>query len=172
FFVHRTDTGWRIFAIGQAAPPLSWVPQKAGAPAAAPATPTVPVDPTADVTAAFKEFMTAVLGKDAETAAKGVADNIRFLRLRQTVTRDELKTTLLGAFDKADFPSALISDSLDLGSIFVESTDSPVDGVSGAIYALNVKANADLSADIPFWGPYMKFYFVQEDTAWVIFAIM
>jgi hypothetical protein len=47
-----------------------------------------------------------------------------------------------------------------------------VDGVSGPAYALNVRSTTDLSADIPFWGSYMKFYFTMEDKAWVIFAIM
>ena len=172
FYIHRTDSGWRIFAIGQAAPPLSWSPLKASAAAPAVAAPPETTDPTAAVTDAFKDFMTAVLGKDAEAAIKDVASNIRFLRLRQTVTSDELKTTLLGSFDKADFPSAMIGDSLDMSSIFVESTASPVDGVSGPVYALNVKSNTDLSADVPFWGSYMKFYFMMEDNAWVIFAIM
>jgi hypothetical protein len=172
FFIHRTDGGWRIFAVGQAAPPLSWSPQKAAAAAPVAAAPQEAADPSAAVTEVFKEFMTAVLGKDAEAAVKDVSANIRFLRVRQTVTRDELKTTLLGAFDKADFPSALITDSLDMSSIFVESADSPVDGVSGPVYALNVRSTTDLSADVPFWGSYMKFYFTMEDKAWVIFGIM
>ncbi len=111
FFIHRTDSGWHIFAVGQAAPPLSWTPQKAAAEAPAAAAP--------------QEASGSERGRDRHVqgvhdrrsrqgrrgAVKDVAANIRFLRLRQTVTRNELKTTLLGSFDKADFPSAMIGDS-------------------------------------------------------------
>ncbi len=173
FFIHRTPDGWRILAIGQAAPPLTWSPQKAAPAAAAPQGPETPeADPAAAISDTFKEFMTAILSKDADAALKDVSANVRFLRLRQTVTKDELKTTMLGYFDKADFPSALISDSLDLSSIFVEAADSPIDGVGGPVYRLNVKSTADLSAGIPFWGSYMQFYFSREDGSWAIFAVM
>jgi hypothetical protein len=153
----------RAFPIGPVTP--------VAPPASTGAAPAAPADPSADITDAFKNTMTAILSKDADGALKDMSSNIRFLRLRQTVSKDELKTSLEGYFDKANFPSAQISDSVDMSSIFVDPADSPVDGVSGPVYALNVKAAADLSDSIPFWADYMEFYFHQENGAWSIFAI-
>lgn len=155
----------RAFPIGPVTPVAPPPPTNAGeAPAA-------PVDPSAAITDAFKTTMTAILSKDADGALKDMSSNIRFLRLRQTVSRDELKTSMEGYFDKANFPSTQLSDSVDMSSIFVDPADSPVDGISGPVYALNVKASADLSDSIPFWADYMEFYFDQENGAWSIFAI-
>lgn len=133
--------------------------------------PAAPVDPGADITEAFKNTMNAILSRDVDGATKDMSSNVRFLRLRQTVSKEELKTSMEGYFEKANFPSAQISDSVDMSSVFVDPADSPVDGVSGPVYALNVKATADLSDSIPFWADYMEFYFHQENGAWSIFAI-
>jgi len=171
YFVHRTAAGWRIFGVGQSAPPLTWRPAVA---AAAPMTTAAApqADPTAAVSDSFKEFLSAILGEDADAAMAQTGATVRFLRLRQTVTKDELKTTMLGVFDRAQFPSTLTSDVVDLASVFVQPADSPVEGVGGPVYVLNVKSTADLSADIPFWAAYMQFYFAAEGSSWVIFAIM
>jgi hypothetical protein len=77
-----------------------------------------------------------------------------------------------GYFDSADFGSATVSDVLDMESIFVDPADSPVEGVSGAVYLLNVKAKVDLSGSIPFWSAYQKYYFVMDKGDWKIFAIL
>jgi len=47
-----------------------------------------------------------------------------------------------------------------------------VDGVSGAVYELNVKSKQDMSDSIPFWSSYQKYYFVQDGSNWLIFAIL
>jgi hypothetical protein len=109
---------------------------------------------------------------DAEGTLGYMSTSIRFLRLRQTVTSDELKTTLQGYFDNADFGAVTIADVLDMESIFVEPASSPVDGVSGPVYLLNVKAKADLTASIPFWSMYQKYYFARDGADWRIFAIL
>ncbi len=172
FYVHRTADGWRIFAIGQGAPPVSWSPQKApAATAAGPSAAAEETDADAAVTDAFKAWMTALLSKDADASVAGVAENVRFLRLRQTVTKDELKTSLQGYFDKADVPSTQVTDVVDMASAFVGPAQSPVDGVAGPVYLLNVKALTDLSDSIPFWGSYMQFYYMKENSSWVVFAI-
>ena len=101
-----------------------------------------------------------------------MSQNVRFLRLRQTVTKEELKTSLLGYFDNPNFEQAPLGDVLDLDSIFVQPDKSPVDGIEGPVYVLNVRAKADLSSTIPFWSTYQKYYFVQEDSQWVVFAIL
>jgi hypothetical protein len=171
YYIHRTTDGWRIFAIGPGAPPLSWSPQKAPVEkAAAPAA--APEDPSPAITDAFKTWMGGLLSKDAEASVAGVADNIRFLRLRQTVSRDELRTSLEGYFEKADIPSSMISDTIDLASVFVAPAQSPVEGVEGPVYVLNAKSTVDLSDSIPFWAGYMQFYYVVEKGVWVVFAIM
>ena len=135
-------------------------------------TPEAVPDVDSIITGTFSEFLTAILSKDADAAVRKVSANVEFLRLRQTVTKDELRTSLQGYFDNADFASTDLSDSLDVSSIFVEPVDSPVAGVSGPVYALNVRSTLDLSAGIPFWASYMKFFFSQEGGSWLIFAVM
>ncbi|MFI5369784.1 MAG: hypothetical protein ACHQ1F_12315, partial [Spirochaetia bacterium] len=112
------------------------------------------------------------LKKDAEGALTHMSPSIHFLRMRQSVTRDELRTTLQGYFDTADFKNAAASDVLNLDSVFVEPSESPVEGVTGDVYMLNVQSRIDLSAGIPFWSSYQRYYFIQEAGNWVIFAIL
>ena len=47
-----------------------------------------------------------------------------------------------------------------------------MDTVEGTVYELNVQSKEDLSSTIPFWSAYQKYYFVEEGTNWVIFAIL
>jgi hypothetical protein len=116
--------------------------------------------------------MSALLKKDADGALAHMSDNIRFMRLRQTVSKEELKTSLLGYFDKGDFAESSVADVMDLDSVFVQPAASPVEGVTGPVYELNVRSKVDLSSNIPFWSSYQKYYFVQEGTNWMIFAIL
>jgi hypothetical protein len=172
FFLHRVSGAWSIFAIGQAAPPLGWAPQKpvAAAPAGPPAA--ADVDQSKEISDVFARFMTALLGKDADGAIESVSASIRFLRVRQTITREELKTSLQGYYENPSFAEVATADALDLDSVFVEPTESPVDGVSGSVYMLNVKAREDLSQSLPIWSTYQKYYFTKEGNDWKIFAIM
>ena len=170
FFLHRVSGAWSIFAVGQAAPPLPWTPQKGAAVAVAP-----PAAPEADASKAisdvFMRFVTALLGKNTDGALAATSAGIRFLRVRQTITQEELKTSLQGYFENPSFVEVAPADALDLGSIFVEPAESPVEGVAGPVYALNVKARKDLSASLPIWSTYQRYYFVKEGSDWKIFAI-
>ena len=116
--------------------------------------------------------MGALLMKDADGALAHMSDNIRFLRLRQTVTKAELKTTLEGLFEKPGFGESPVSDVLDMDSVFVQPSPSPVEGVTGTVYVLNVKAKADMSSSIPFWSSYQQYFFLEEGGGWSIFAIL
>jgi ketosteroid isomerase-like protein len=122
------------------------------------------------VSDAFQASMSAMLQKDADGALSHMSDNITFMRLRQTVSRDELKQTLAGSFENADLPS--LSEAIELDSIFVQPAESPVEGVTGTVYELNVRSSTDLSSSIPYWSPFQKYYFVEEGGGWMIFAIM
>ena len=116
--------------------------------------------------------MEALLTKNADGALARMSDNIRFLRLRQTVTKAELKMTLEGYFEKPGFGESPASDVLDMDSVFVQPSSSPVEGVTGEVYVLNVKAKVDMSSSIPFWSTYQEYFFVQEGEGWSIFAIL
>lgn len=173
FFIHREAGSWYIFAVGQSAPPLSWKPQAAGAAQAAPA-PAGAVDAAASaaIADAFSACLGALLKKDAEGALAHMAASVTFLRLHQSVTSNELRTSLQGAFDSADFGSSEPGDVVDMDSAFIERAESPVQGVSGTVYSLSVQSKADLSKSIPFWSAYQRYYFVEEDGSWKIFAIL
>jgi len=172
FFIRKTGGNLFIVGIGQNPPPLSWRPQKIGAPPVARATVSSMAETSKAVVDAFTASMSALLAKNSDGALSFMTGNIRFLRLRQTVTKEELKTTLLGYFESTDFGSATVTDVLDTGSIFVEQAESPVEGVQGPVYLLNVMAKADLSESIPFWSTHQKYYFTQEGGDWKIFAIL
>ncbi|HTZ52044.1 MAG TPA: hypothetical protein VMF68_10315 [Spirochaetia bacterium] len=171
FYIHKEGTDWYIFAIGQN-PPLSFSPRKAPESEAQPPAAATDADARAAIQAAFQDCMESILKKDADTALTHMSDSIHFLRLRQTVTRNELKVTLEGYFDKPGFGENSLSDVLDTGSIFVQPVESPVDGITSAVYELNVRARADVSQSVPFWSDYQKYYFVQDGSNWLIFAIL
>lgn len=172
FFIRRVSGNWYLFGYGPTPPPLTWTPQKAQAVAQqAPAAPPE-ADVSSSIAQAFTSCMSALLKKDAAGALAYMSQSIHFLRMRQSVTKDELRTTLQGYFDTADFKNAAASDVVDLDSVFVEPSASPVDGVTGNVYMLNVQSRLDLSAGIPFWSSYQRYYFVQEEGNWVIFAIL
>jgi|SRR5208337_748838 len=173
FFVRRVSGNWYVFGYGPTTPPLDWAPQKTEPPAAeqAPAA-AAESDAGSSITQSFTSCVSALLKKDAEGAIAHMSQSIHFLRMRQSVTRDELRTTLQGYFDTADFKNAVASDVLNLDSVFVEPAASPVDGVTGDVYMLNVQSRMDLSTGIPFWSSYQRYYFIQEAGNWVIFAIL
>jgi hypothetical protein len=172
FFIHKVGPDWFILGEGQADPPLTWSPQKATAVEAQPPAAATDSDSRKAVSDAFEACMGAILKKDADGAMEHMSDNIRFMRLRQTVTKDELKTSLMGYFDKPDFTEAPLADVMDLDSVFVQPAESPVDGVTGAVYELTVRSKVDMSASVPFWSTWQKYYFVEEGTNWLIFAIL
>jgi hypothetical protein len=172
FFIHKEGADWYIFAVGQNPPPLSWAPQKASPAETQPPAAAAEADARAAIQSAFESCMGAILKKDADGALARMSDSIHFLRMRQTVSKDELKVTLQGYFDKPGFGEAQLSDVLDTDSIFVQPVASPVGDVTGAVYEVNVKSKSDLSESIPFWSNYQKYYFVQDGSNWLIFAIL
>jgi hypothetical protein len=177
FFIRRVSGNWYLFGYGQTPPPLTWAPRNAHAvaqqaPAAVQDAAAQEAAASSGISDAFAGCMNAILKKDAEGALAFMSQSIHFLRLNQTVTKDELKTTLLGSFETADFKDAAVSDVVDLDSVFVEPAASPVEGITGDVYMLNVKAKADLSAGIPFWSSYQRYYFAREGGSWLIMAIL
>ena len=172
FYLHRASGAWSIFAFGDSPPPRDWVPREAAAASAAPPAAEPEVDQAREISGVFHGFMAALLGKDADTAVQGVSENVRFLRVRQTITREELRTSLLGYYENPGFKEATPEDALDLDSVFVEAADSPVDGVSGPVYVLNVKARQDLTSSLPIWSTYQTYYFAKDGSDWKIFAIL
>jgi hypothetical protein len=172
FYIHRVGADWYILGEGPTAPPLTWSPQKAVAVETQPPAGAADSEARKAIADAFEASMGALLKKDADGALSHMSDNITFMRLRQTASKEELKTTLMGSFDNPSFTEAPLADVLDLDSIFVQPAQSPVDTVTGTVYELNVRSKEDLSSVIPFWSPYQKYYFVEEGTHWMIFAIL
>ncbi len=174
FLIHRVNGDWFIFGYGPGLPPLSWKPQSAALVAAAPAPLPAALDAATSsaITDAFTGCVSALLAKNADGALTFMSDSVSFLRLQQSVSKDELKTTLLGYYDNAGFTAMQPDDVLDMASIFVEPADSPVAGVTGPVYALNVTARQDLSDTIAFWSMYQRYYFAMVGGEWKIFAIL
>jgi hypothetical protein len=172
FFIRRSEGNWYIFAYGQASPPLTWSPQSSAPAAAVPPAASTEVEETKAVTDTFNSFLEALLKKDADGAAGYMQDNVRLLKLDQTVTREELKTSLQGYFDSASFTSETPADVVEADSVFVEPAASPVEGVEGTVYVLNARAKIDLSASLPFWSTYQRYYFAKDGNDWKIFALL
>lgn len=172
YYIHRVGPDWFILGEGQNPPPLSWKPQKAGAVEAQPPAAATDSETRKSIAEAFAACMSALLSKDADGALARMSDNIHFMRLRQTVTKAELRTTLQGSFEKSAFGESSLAEVMDMDSVFVQPAASPVEGVGGTVYELNVKSKADMSAAIPFWSTYQKYYFVEEGGSWLIFAIL
>jgi hypothetical protein len=171
FWAHKLGASWYIFAIGPNSPPMDWRPQPlpASAPAAAPSE--TPPAPDKQIQQAFGDCVSAFLRKDIDATLAYIAQNVRVIRMRQTVSRDELKTTFQGYFESTDFGSLTLSDVVDSASIFVEPSKEFADEIQGPVYALNVKAKVDLSDTVPFWTTYQRYYFTEEDGSWQIFAV-
>jgi len=172
YFIHKVGADWFILGEGQNPPPLTWTPQKAAAMEAQPPAAAVDSDTRKSIAYSFQACMEALLAKDADGALGYMSDNIRFMRLRQTVTKTELKTTMLGYFEKEGFGDTPLGDMMDLDSVFVQHASSPVEDVTGPVYVLTVKAKMDMSSSIPFWSTYQKYFFVEEGGSWLIFAIL
>jgi len=171
FFVRRVQGEWRIFAIGRVQPPLSWKPMAPGPAEAAPVAASSPADASKAIMDAFTAFLGDLLKRDTDAAAGYLADNVSVLRLRQSVTKAELKTTLDGSLESADLGALQVADAVDLDSAFVERAQSPAEGVGGDVFSLSVRARQDLTRAIPFWNSYQRYYFVRSNGQWRIFAL-
>jgi len=170
FFV-RSDASQRyIAAIGQGAPPAAWRPATA-APAAA-AAPTASEAETAQaVKDAWTGCLTAFLSKNADAAVTFMDDEVRLLRMQQTVSREELKASFVGTFESTEFGGITLEDLVDPETVFVQRTSDFESEVDGPVYLLGAKATMDLSDTIPFWTTWQGYYFHSVDGAWSMFAI-
>jgi hypothetical protein len=172
FFVHKRTDGWRIFAIGQNPPPQGWTPQAPPPVAAAPTPAAATISRIdKDIADSFTACVSAFLAKNAEGARAYFTTDVQILRIHQTISAEELLTTFEGYFETSDFGGTIPSDIVDTAGMFVTPTKEFAETVPGAVYTLNVKAKTDLSDKIPFWTTYQRYYFVEEDGAWKIFAI-
>jgi hypothetical protein len=168
FYVHRRDRSWSIYAIGAAAPPAQWKPKPA-APAGPRAATVSERAVEKEITDAFSGCVAAFLKKNGDGALAFIADPVRIVRMRQTVSREELRTTFQGYFE-GDFGGTAYADVVDTASLFVEkSLDFPE--AAGPVYALNVKVRLDLSDKVPFWTTYQRYYFTKVDGDWKIIAL-
>ncbi len=120
FYVRAEGSQRYIAAIGQGVPPAAWRPATAVPVAAA-----APVASEAETAQAVKDAwtgcLTAFLSKNADAAVTFMDDEIRLMRMQQTVTREELKASFVGTFESADF-----------GGITLEDLDQHGDGVRAA----------------------------------------
>lgn len=170
-FYVRADASQRfIAAIGQGVPPAAWRPAKA-APAAAP----VPAASEAETAQAIKDAamgcLEAFLAKNADAAVSFMDDEVRLLRLQQTVTREELKQSFIGTFEDTDFGGVTLEDLVDPQTVFVQRTSDYESEVGAPVYLLGAKARMDLSDMVPFLTTWQAYYFRPVEGAWKIFAI-
>lgn len=170
FYVRATPTGRFIAAIGQGAPPAAWRP--ASPPPAPAAAAAAGLSETKQaVRDAWEGCLEAFLSKNADAAATFLDDTVQLLRLRQSVTREELKASFLGTFEDADFGGITLGELVDPETVFVErSADFEADA-GGPVYLLTAKARLDLWDTIPFWTTWQGYYFRSSGGAWRIFAI-
>jgi hypothetical protein len=119
---------------------------------------------------AFTGCLSAFVKENVDDTLAFMTQQVVLQRLGLTAAKDELRATFTGYFDATDFGTTELSEVYDVDSIFAEASQSPVSSVTGPVYLLNVQAKKDLSATIPIWTTYQKWYFVQED-GWKVFAI-
>jgi len=170
-FYVRADAAERyIAAIGQGAPPAAWRPARP-APAAAPILKATDGENAQAVRSAWEGCLEAFLAKNADAAVTFVDDEVRLLRMQQTVTRDELKASFLGSFETTDFGGLALADLVDPDTVFVQRTSDYESEVGGPVYLLGAKARMDLSDTIPFWTTWQAYYVHPVDGAWKVFAI-
>ncbi len=171
YYAHKSGDTWRIFAVGQNPPPLDWKPAAAGPvrvrtveePAEKPA--------AQEIEEAFIACVSAFLEKSLDSTIQYTADEVKILRMRQSVTRDEIRTTFEGYFESTDFGGMQVDEVIDTDSIFVEPSKDFAGEIDAEVYALNVRAKIDLSDKIPFWTSFQRYYFMQENDVWKIFAV-
>ena len=170
-FYVRADASQRfIAAIGQGAPPVAWRP--AAILAARVKAPSIGLAETEQaVRDAWTGCVEAFLSKNADTAATFLDDEVRLLRLQQTVSRDELKASFTGTFESSDFGGITLADLVDLDTVFVERTAEFETEAGGPVYLLTAKARRDLSGTIPFWTTWQGYYFRAVNGTWRMFAI-
>jgi hypothetical protein len=170
FYVRADATQRYIAAIGQGAPPAGWRPAKP-APVVAPVVKASDAENAQAVREAWEGCLTAFLAKSANTAIAFMDNEVRLLRMQQTVSRDELKASFEGTFESADFDDLTLADLVDANTVFVQRTTDFESEVGGPVYLLGAKARMDLSDTVPFWTTWQAYYFHQVGGDWNMFAI-
>ncbi len=170
YYAHKSGGAWHFFALGQNPPPMDWKPAAAAAPqTAAPAAAEKPA--SVRIKEAFSACVSAFLEKNIDGTIEYTAEEVKILRMRQSITREEIRTTFEGYFETADFTGMTFETAVDPSSIFVEPSKDFAGEIDSPVYVLNVKAKIDLSEKVPFWTTYQRYYFVEENGTWRIFAV-
>ncbi len=171
FFIRQVSGDYYISAIGLQAPPAGWIPAPPPPPGAAPPAAVPAGEVSQAVTDAFFGFVDALLAKNTNAAATFLASKVQLVRLQQTMTADEMKTSFNGLAASYDFTGVTSADVIDTSSIFVQPSTDYQGQVSGTVELLTVMTKMDLSATIPFWAAWQGYYFSQDQGNWKIFAI-
>jgi hypothetical protein len=171
YYAHKSEGTWRFFAVGQNPPALDWQPAAASAPT--PRAPEAQAEKSASVLAkeSFAACVAAFLDKDIDATLSYTAEEVKIIRMRQSVSRDEIRTTFEGYFESTDFSGMRLEDVVDESSIFVEPSKDFAGEMDADVYALNARAKIDLSDKVPFWTTYQRYYFMEENGTWKIFAV-
>jgi hypothetical protein len=171
FTVRRVGSDWRIIGIGRT-PPTTWSPLKAAAqPTRAPQAAAPAPTPEQSVREAFRALLVSLLSKNMDAARKNLFTEVRFLRLDQKLSRDEIVSSFLDAFRDKNLSGTSPEDLLDLPGAFVTKSDRFAGQAPGPQYLLSVQTKADLSESLPFWASYQDYYLAFEEGTWKVFAV-
>ncbi len=173
YFFHKRGIKWVIYSIGNNPPPYTWRPQKPSS---------LLITTTPQVTTSYFQIKKTIknnflkciqyfLQKDTKGAMQYIDKTVYLMRLRSTISQQELETTFKGYFENTDFTGITINKLIDENSIFIIKSDKFRGKIPGSVYLLNVKTNMDLSDKIPFWTRYQEYFFRNIDGMWKIFAI-
>jgi hypothetical protein len=171
FTVRRIGSDWFIIGVGRT-PPTTWTPLKA--PALAVRSPQAAVvAPSAEqsVRNAFSALVASLLSKDAVAASKTLSSEVRFLRLGQTLSRDEVVSQYLDLVGEEDLSGTAAADLFDLAGAFVTKSARFAGEKPEPQYLLSVQTKMDLSETLPFWASYQDYYMAFEGGTWKVFAV-
>ncbi len=173
YYFHKRNNRWLIYSIGTNPPPYTWQPkQPVGIrPSYIPEEKTDAYSIKNSIKDNFLQCVEYFLKKDLQGATSYISKRILILRLRSTITREELQSTFKGYFENTDFSGITVEKLINTKSIFITKSDRFKDNIEGEVYVLTVKTNIDISDKIPFWTRYQEYFFKSEDGKWKIFAI-
>lgn len=169
FWVSLGSSGWRIFAVGESAPPAGWEPVR-DSPVASSAAPTSGSPSSSAEGAArdaFIAFVASLLSGDVDDGLLRVAPVLQILRLNDSLAGDRLRASLAQYGSAAGREAAAVEDLFDMAGLFVDRSDRFGDQA----YRVSARAKVDLSASVPFWSEYQEYYLAREGDAWRVVAI-
>lgn len=171
YTVRRVGSQWLIIGVGRT-PPTTWSPLAASAPAAR--TPqAAPKAPSAEqsVREAFGGLIASLLAKDGGAAAKRLSSEVRFLRLGQTLSRDEAVAAYMDIVRDEDLSGIAAEDLFDMAGAFLTRSDRFAGEKPEPQYLISMQTRMDLSETLSFWASYQDYYLAFEDGAWKVFAV-